>query len=127
MPVARNVWQPIGAVMPAATARRRIMDQASDWFMASSDSVSAFCPRAVRDSHPLAVLGNAGGVDVGAQRFGKGMMARHRMLLAAFFVQPDCPSGAARPEILDLHLQGRGDARKAVGKGGDQGAVAQIA
>jgi general stress protein YciG len=29
--VARNVWQPIGAAMPAAAARRRIMHQASGW------------------------------------------------------------------------------------------------
>src|SRR6202047_956960 len=39
--------------MTAAAARRRIMHQASDWFMASSDSVSALCPRAVRNSQPL--------------------------------------------------------------------------
>jgi hypothetical protein len=55
------------------------------------------------------------------------MMARHRMLLASFFVQPVCPCRATRPEILDLHFQGRADAREAVGKGGDQGAVTQIA
>jgi len=31
------------------------------------------------------------------------------VLLACFLMQPDCAcaSGAARPEILDLHLQGR--------------------
>src|SRR6266481_389734 len=34
---------------------------------------------------------------------------------------------AARPEILDFHLQGRSDAREAVGESGDQRAVAQIA
>jgi hypothetical protein len=34
---------------------------------------------------------------------------------------------APRQQILDLHLQGGADARKAVGEGGDQGAVAQIA
>jgi hypothetical protein len=37
------------------------------------------------------------------------------------------PSGAARPQILDLHLQGRVDAREVVGGGGNQRAVAQIA
>jgi len=54
-------------------------------------------------------------------------MTRHRMFLAAFLMQSDCPSRTARPQILDLQLQRRGDARKAVGQGGDQGAVAQIA
>src|SRR6202022_119286 len=105
MPVARNVWQPISAAMPAALARRRIMHQASDWFMARSDSASALWPRAVRNSQPLRSSGDAGGVDVGAQGLGERVMARHRMLLAAFLVQPHRPSGAARPEILDLHLQ----------------------
>src|SRR6266446_6342403 len=41
--------------------------------------------------------------------------------------QTSIPSGAARPEVLDLHFQGRADARKGVGEGGDQRAVAQIA
>src|SRR5438874_392216 len=50
MPVARKVWQPISAAMPAALARRRIMHQASDWFIARSDSVSALWPCAVRNS-----------------------------------------------------------------------------
>jgi hypothetical protein len=54
------------------------------------------------------------------------MMAWHRVLFAAFFLQPNRPSGAARPQILDLHLQSRTDAREAVGKGGDQGSIAQI-
>jgi hypothetical protein len=31
---------------------------------------------------------DAGGVDVGAQRLGERMMARHHVLLAAFLVQP---------------------------------------
>jgi len=54
-------------------------------------------------------------------------MARHGVLLAAFLMQPDRPSGDARPEILDLHLQGRADAREGIGEGGDQRAIAQIA
>jgi len=111
IPVARKVWQPIGAAMPAATARRRIMRQASGG----------------AEQPTLAVLGDAGRIDVGAQRLGKRVMARHRMLLAAFLMQPDRPPGAARPQILDLHLQGRIDAREAVGEGGDQCPVAQIA
>jgi hypothetical protein len=75
----------------------------------------------------LAVLGDAGGVDVGAQRLGECVMARHTVLLAAFLMQPDRPAGAARPEILDLHLQRRTDARKAVSEGGHQRPVPQIA
>ena len=52
----------------------------------------------------LAVLGDAGGIDVGVQRLGERVMAGHDVLLAAFLVQPELPAGALRPEILDLHL-----------------------
>jgi hypothetical protein len=55
----------------------------------------------------LAVFDNAGGIDIGAQRLGERVVARHRVLLAAFLVQPDGPTGAAWPQILDLHRQGR--------------------
>ena len=55
----------------------------------------------------LAVFGEPGSVDIGAQGLGERVMARHRVLLAAFLMQPDGPPGAARPQILDLHLQGR--------------------
>ena len=52
------------------------------------------------------------------------MMRRHLVLLAAFLVQPDRPSCAARPEILDFHPQRRGDPREGIGERRDQGAVA---
>src|SRR5260370_20555757 len=55
------------------------------------------------------------------------MMARHAVLLAAFFVQSDRPPGAARPKALDLHLQGRVDAREAIGECGDQRAIPKTA
>jgi hypothetical protein len=51
------------------------------------------------------------------QGFGQGMMAGHGVVLSAFFVQPDCPSGAFWPEVVDVHLQGSVDAREAVGEG----------
>src|SRR6266404_1249940 len=50
----------------------------------------------------FAVLGNAGS----AQGLGERVMTRHRMFLAAFFVQPDRPSGAARPEIFEKRSWG---------------------
>ena len=75
----------------------------------------------------LAVIDDARGVDIGAQRLSKRVMARHGVLLAAFLMQPDRPAGATGPEVFDLHFQGRVDAREAVGEGGDQRAVAQIA
>jgi len=66
--------------------------------MGRSDSASALCPRAVRNSQPLAVLGDAGGVDIGPRNASaSAWMARHRMLLAAFLMQPDRPAGTARP------------------------------
>jgi hypothetical protein len=74
----------------------------------------------------LAILGNAGGVNVGAQFLGERMMARHLMMLAAFLVQPQLPAGAFRSEILDLHLQRRIYAREGIGEGGDECPVAPI-
>ena len=42
----------------------------------------------------FSILGDAGRGDVGVQRLGKRMMARHGVMLAAFLMQPDPP---ARP------------------------------
>jgi hypothetical protein len=56
----------------------------------------------------------------------QGQGARHRVLLAAFLMQPHRPSRAERPEILDLHHQRRGDAREAVGERREQRAVTKI-
>ena len=42
----------------------------------------------------LAVVGDAGGVDIGTQYLGERMVARHRVLLAAFLVQLHLPAGA---------------------------------
>ena len=54
-------------------------------------------------------------------------MTRHRVLLAAFFVQftvHPAPCG----QVLDLHLEGpRIDSRENIAQGGDQRPVAQIA
>jgi hypothetical protein len=61
------------------------------------------------------------------QGLGKRVMAGHHMLFAAFFMQPYRPAGPARPQILNLHLQRRGDAREGIGKRGDQGAIAEVA
>ena len=52
-PVARNVWLSIGAVMPAAAARRRIISHAAYWFIGRSVRTSALCRGAVRKSQPL--------------------------------------------------------------------------
>ena len=54
-------------------------------------------------------------------------MAGHGVLLAALLMEPDRPSGAARPQILDLHFESRADAREAVGERGDEREVPQIA
>jgi hypothetical protein len=82
-------------------------------------------PWAGAEQEPLAVLGDTGGVDIGAQRLGERMMARHRVLLTAFLVH--LPACALRPQILDLHPQCGGDTREGIGEGGDQRTVAQIA
>jgi hypothetical protein len=51
--VARKVWQPISATMPAAAARRRIMRQASGWPIGLVESARLLWPRAVRNSQSL--------------------------------------------------------------------------
>ena len=44
--MARKVWQPIGAAMPAAAARRRIIRLASGWLIGLSESALPLWPRA---------------------------------------------------------------------------------
>ena len=80
--------------------------------------------RAEQVSSPL--LSDAGRGDVGVQRLGQGVMARHRVLLAAFLLQADLPARTLRPQILHLHFQRRANAREGIGEGGDQCPVAQI-
>ena len=42
------------------------------------------------------VFGHSNGADVGAQRLGERVVAGHRVLLAAFLVDPDQPARALR-------------------------------
>ena len=78
-------------------------------------SVGSAVPAAGAEQVSLLVGRDAGGCDVGVQRLGERVMARHRVLLAAFLMQPDRPAGAAWAEVLDLHLQSSIYAREAVG------------
>ena len=75
----------------------------------------------------LLVVGDACRRDISVKRLGRGVMTGHGVLLAALLVQAQHPRRAARPEILDLHCQCSGDARIAIGEGGDQRSVAQVA
>jgi hypothetical protein len=104
-PGCANVWQPTGGAMPAAAERRRIIRQASGWPIGLSGSALplwpprcgitiSYSPRRCRR------------IEVRAQHLGDGVMTRDRALLAAFFAQFHRPSGAARPEALDLHPEG---------------------
>jgi hypothetical protein len=69
------------------------------------------------EQKPFLVRRDAGGGDVGVQRLGERVMARHHVLLAAFLVQPDQPARALRLQVLHPHLQRRPNAGKAVGEG----------
>ncbi len=89
--------------------------------------LDATMPLRGAEQEPLLVLGDAGGIDVGPQCLGEGMVAGHDMVLAAFLVQPQFPAGALRPQILDFHFQRRADPGEGVGKGGDQRPVPEIA
>jgi hypothetical protein len=64
----------------------------------------------------LLVGRDAGGVDIGVQRLGERVMARHHVLLTAFLVQPDQPARAFRLQVLHAHLERRPDAGEAVGE-----------
>jgi hypothetical protein len=75
----------------------------------------------------LALLGDAGGGDIGAQHLGQHVMTGDNVMLAPFFVQAQLPAGDARAKILDFHFQRRGDAREALGQRRDQCPVAQFA
>ena len=109
IPVARNEWLPIGAMMPAATTRRRTMRQASAWFIGWPVNTLAACLGAGVKQPALAVLGDAGSGDVGVQLFGKRVVAWHLVMLATFLVQPQPPARALRPKILHLHRECGGD------------------
>ena len=96
IPVARKVWQPIASAMPAARARRPIMRQASGWVIGfSGKHFAVVLPRGA-EQPALAVFGDAGRVDISVQGFGQRVMARHRVVLAAFLVQPDQPAPRGR-------------------------------
>ena len=45
----------------------------------------------------LTVLSDTGRINIGREYLGERVVTRHRVLLAAFFVQPHRPAGAARP------------------------------
>ena len=75
----------------------------------------------------LLVLADARNGDVGVQCFGERMVAGHDVLLATFLMQPDQPRRALGLQVLDLHRQRGTNAGEAVGEGGDQRAVPQIA
>ncbi len=71
----------------------------------------------------FAIFADASGINVSAECFRESVMARHRVLFAAFLMQQKLPAGALRPKILDLHAQRRCDAGERVGEDGDQCAV----
>ena len=54
------------------------------------------------------------------------VIARHFVVLTAFFVQPHPKAAVLRKHIFDLHCHDRADARKAVEHQADQRLVAQI-
>ena len=91
MPVARKVWLPIGAIMPAATTRRRITRQRHRLVDQQRPSVPGAGPK----QSALAVLCDAGRRDVGVQRLGERVVTGHNVMFAAFLMQPD-PSSRHR-------------------------------
>jgi hypothetical protein len=50
----------------------------------------------VRNNQALAVLDDAGSIDVGAQHLGGRVVVRHAVLLATFLMQPDRPAPRGR-------------------------------
>jgi hypothetical protein len=88
--------------------------------MGFSSSVDALWPGAVRKRYPLQSSVMPAASIVGAQFLGERVMARHLVMLADFLVQPQLPTRTLRPEILDLHLEQRINAREGIGEGGYQ-------
>ena len=68
------------------------------------------CLRTIREA-TFAVVGDAGGINVGPQCLGEGVTTGHDVVAAAFLVQPQFPARTLRPEILYLHLQPYADRR----------------
>ena len=73
----------------------------------------------------LAVIADAGGLDIGVEIGFEIVVRRHLMALAAFFVQPDPPALALRVIVLDAHGDDGADAGEGEGHDADQRAVAQ--
>jgi hypothetical protein len=69
------VWQPISAAMPAAAARRRII--APGVRHCPDGQRAAIVPARGAEQPSLAVLDDAGGVDVSAQCLSERVMAQH--------------------------------------------------
>ena len=70
---------------------------------------------------------DARGGDVGVKLLAQRVVAGNHMLFAAFLAQAQLPAGAARPQILDPHLEGSADAGETISQRGDQRAVAPLA
>jgi hypothetical protein len=92
-----------------------------------SDSTVPSRPRLVRNSQPLRSSASPAASIIPAQSLSQRVLAGHSVLLAAFFVPSDRPSGAARPQVFDLHIQRRANSRERVGEGRNQCAVPHIA
>jgi hypothetical protein len=80
IPVARNEWLPIGAMMPAASASLRTNAPGVDLGHRLIGERSAAVPAAGAEQKRFLVGRDAAGGEVGVQRLGEGVVARHHVL-----------------------------------------------
>jgi hypothetical protein len=89
------------------------------------ERVPSTAPAAGAEQGQVALLADAGGLDVFIEEGGRLVMDRHHVIDPAFFVQTEKGAPALVIVILDLHADGCGDAREGEDHQPDQGAVAQ--
>jgi hypothetical protein len=111
-------------VTPQSTVRRLGYRTAQPYQLMPPSSAPS-CQRQSRASAPCVL--DARRQDVGVHMLGKAVVAGHRVLFAVFFMQADQRAGAFRLQVFDTHVQLGTDAREAIGEGGNQRPVAEVA
>jgi hypothetical protein len=118
IPVARNEWLPIGAMMPADHAPG--VDPVHG---VAGGFTGATARRA--EERAFVVTGDPSHPDVFVEEGFELVVCRHFVALAAFFVEADPPALSVGDVILDPHGDDGADTGERIGHDPDQGAVAQ--
>jgi len=125
IPVARKLWLPSLVAIPTVVARPSADHRVGVRLRRRRAGEPR---RAVPDGpeqRPLAVLHDAGLLQVGSQALLQAVMTGHGVRLAALLAQPHPQSAVPHEHVLDLHGERRANPRKAENHQRDQRPVTQ--